>query len=126
MSVEDWGHPHQIDREDNILGEEADIATCDNCEGEGEIDSGVVCEPCGGFFHRKYCWAAHWCGVLTDRNGRKVGIGTVLRHIGTDNWTYTVSEIPGTFLKQGACYGVRHKPAGQIHMIAPRITEVVN
>lgn len=105
------------------LGEEADLAQCDNCGADQARDAGVECENCGGFYCRHICWAGHWCDELTDWNGRKVKEGDVLTFTSNPSRVYKVVEIPGTFRKAGIAYAerVERRPTGEKQIIRPRL-----
>ena len=89
-------------------------------------DDDIICDGCGMYVHRK-CWRQHWCGVLTDRNGMAVILGSVLTYQNTTR-TYKVSEIVPTFTKGGTCYGIRQDKKGIYpqEIIRPRLMEVIS
>lgn len=98
----------------HILGDEADLALCENCHKEVELDDPrvVECEGCSGVFCRKVCWPEHWCGPLTDRNGRVVRLGDLLIYHDSITFkvvnprVYRVTEMSETFRKHACCIGV--------------------
>lgn len=105
-----------------ILGEEADYAACETCGLADLVDSGVCCEACGGWFHRRLCWENHWCGVLTDRNGRAVRIGDTLRYYDAPHRIFTIVEALPSYIRIGMCRAERSN--GEILSIRPRLMEL--
>jgi hypothetical protein len=96
----------------DVLGDEADLALCETCNVECYIDDTanvVVCEGCAGVYHRKYCWTDHWCGPLTDRNGRLVRMGHLMIYPDRPRITYRVTEMAESFRKHALCVGVAIK-----------------
>jgi NMD protein affecting ribosome stability and mRNA decay len=103
----------------DVLGDEADLALCENCHKELELDDEahvVVCGGCAGVYCRKICWADHWCGPLTDRNGRIVRLGQLMYHHddfkfrhGQPAHVYRVVEMSESFRKHALAVGVEVK-----------------
>lgn len=102
----------------DVLGDEADLALCEHCNKGIELDataSFVECEACSGILCRKGCWQEHWCGPLTDRNGRVVRLGNLMRHHDSvtfhvkDPIMYRVIDMTESFRKHALAVGVNVK-----------------
>lgn len=92
---------------------------CANC---GTSKVTINCEPCAQMFCY-FCFRDHWCGELTDYNGRSVRLGDHLQYVEDSNPSrvYEVVEIVGTFTKVGLCYGKGKKLNEQHLAIRPRL-----
>lgn len=108
------------------IGEEAEFAVCEICNGRHGVDKyGVCCEACGGFFCRGVCWNSHWCSVMTDSNGREIRVGDKLRYVDGYNHTFTVTSMEKSFLPFRICHGRRGKEEDRILPIRPRLMKLV-
>ena len=100
-----------------ILGEEAEIGQCEFCGKEAELDTGTICEGCGGFFERQICFRNHVnCNVLVTRDGQLVHIGDELSYPSHGD-VFTVIEMQGTWAKGGYARGRRHRGEHEMPII---------
>ena len=95
--------------EPEILGEEADVAQCEFCGKQDDIDTGILCEGCASWFCRQICFRNHPdCNVLTTREGHVVHLGDELGYPSHKD-VFTVVEMQGTWAKGGYARGRRHR-----------------
>lgn len=106
-----------------ILGEEADIALCENCGKSIDIDSNATCDACSGVFCSRICWPTHFCGVLTDRYGHIVHMGDELQYPSHHD-VFTVIEMAGTWVKGGYARARRHRGNHEMPII-PRLMFII-
>lgn len=94
---------------------------CNICEAP-KID--VYCHGCGVSLCRK-CWRFHDCGVLTDRNGWLVDVGSVVGYPNSDR-IYILLETEQTLRNSHVMYGKGgHKGRGEDKRIVyVRLTEL--
>lgn len=105
-----------------ILGEEADIGQCEFCGKEAELNTGIICQGCQGWFCRNICFRNHRdCNVLVTKDGQLVHIGDELSYPSHSD-VFTVIEMQGTWVKGGYARGLRAR--GQHEM--PIITRLMN
>lgn len=115
----------------DVLGDEADVALCENCHLPLELDDTahvVICEACSGVYCRKICWPDHWCGPLTDRTGRVVKMGDIMKH--RDHYkVYRVTEMAESFRKHALAVGVEVLRKGEGTQRIPlhtRLMEIID
>lgn len=91
-------------KKEEVLGDESKMAECESCSTvrlRDDLENGVECKACGGFFCRRICWANHWCEVMTDWNGDIVKLGDSLRYTDGNKKIWTVTEMPASHLRLG-------------------------
>lgn len=121
-------HQYQgTDLEPDVLGDEADLALCENCHKTIVIDDeeSVTCDGCAGVFCRHICWTDHWCGPLTDRNGQLVRLGHLMAYRDRPSVVYRVTEMAESFRKHALAVGVAVKSKdGQRVPLHTRLMEI--
>lgn len=109
---------------DKIIGDEAELARCENCQIDMLRDRGVECSGCGGFFGkhgkgRNGCWTNHNCGKLVTAAGALVKMGDILVYPSHAD-EFLVIRMEGTWAKGGHARGLRRRGDHEMPII-PRL-----